>query len=208
MTLSLHPTSIDSHPSAGPSTVWRTWLVRPMRLGADPKPTLTGVFGFPWREPDLDAKCAIQDLDTWATRPGPVRIDRHHPAIPHAGCTCGIYASTDLLEAPAADLLPSATPVVTGFVELSGRLLAQGTVIRAQHARIVGPLTIGPGKPPLLVRLARKIGRNPQASRIVSEGGRYRVVWGAGRIGIVYDEWLAATASDLSSRYQVPVLVP
>lgn len=210
MSVAFHPAYTETGPSAEPTveptTVWRTWLVRPMSVGTDTEPTLTGVFGFPWRDSELDAKCAIQDLDTWATRPGPVRVDRHHPSIPDPGCTCGIYASTDLLEAPATDLLPAATPVVTGFVELSGRLLARGTVIRAQHARIIGPLTIGPGRPPLVVRLARKIGWSPRTSRVVAEGRRYRVVWGAGRIGDEYDDWLARTASELSSRYRVPVL--
>jgi hypothetical protein len=86
--------------------------------------------------------------------------------------------------------------------------LARGTVIRAQHARIIGPLTIGPGRPPLAVRFARKLGWNPRVSRIVAEERRYRVVWGAGRIGDGSDEWLAGAASDLSSRYGVPVLVP
>ena len=192
---------------SGPRTVWRTWLVRPMRLGTDPEPILTGVFGFPWREPELDAKCAIQDLDTCATRPGPVRVDRHHPTIPHPGCTCGIYASTDLLATPATDLLPAATPVVTGFVELSGRLLTRGSVVRAQHARIIGPLTIGPGRPPLTVRLARRAGLSLEPTRVALEEQRYRVVWGAGRIGETYDEWLAAAASGLSSRYRVSVVV-
>lgn len=211
MSVTFHPAYTETGPSAEPTveptTVWRTWLVRPMSVGTDTEPTLTGVFGFPWRDSELDAKCAIQDLDTCATRPGPVRVDRHHPTIPHPGCTCGIYASTDLLATPATDLLPAATPVATGFVELSGRLLTRGSVVRAQHARIIGPLTIGPGRPPLTVRLARRAGLSLEPTRVALEEQRYRVVWGAGRIGETYDEWLAAAASGLSSRYRVSVVV-
>ena len=192
---------------AEPTTVWRTWLVRTSRHGPDREPILTGVFGFPWRGPDIDAKCTIQVLDVTASRPGRARIDRHHRTIPDPSCTCGIYGSTDLLEIPAADLLPSGVPVVTGFVELSGRLLARTTTRRAQHARIVGPLTLGPGRPPPATRLLRRAGFDPQPSRVVSEREGFRVVWGAGRVGTAYAEWLTASSAALAGRYGVDVIM-
>jgi hypothetical protein len=113
-----------------------------------------------------------------------------------------------LLEAPAADLLPSAVPVVTGFVELSGRLIAKDATIRAQHARIVGPLTVGPGRPPVAARLARKLGFDSRPTRVTSERGGYRVVWGAGRVGLSWGEWLEDAADALTVRYRVEIVVP
>jgi len=210
MSISLDRRVIESGPSrdahAEPITVRRTWLVRSTRLGTNRAPILTGVFGFRWRGADLDAKCTIQVRDAGASHPGRPRVDRHHPAIPDPGCTCGIYGSTDLLEAPAADLLPSAVPVVTGFVELSGRLIAKDSTLRAQHARIVGPLTIGSGRPPVAARLARRLGFDSRPSRVTSERGGYRVVWGAGRVGVSWEEWLGEATAVLAARYRVEIV--
>jgi hypothetical protein len=212
MSISLDRRVAESVPSrdvyAEPITVRRTWLVRSTRLGTNRVPILTGVFGFPWRDADLDAKCTIQVRDAGASHPGRPRVDRHHPAIPDPRCTCGIYGTTSLLEAPAADLLPSAVPVVTGFVELSGRLIAKDATIRAQHARIVGPLTVGPGRPPVAARLARKLGFDSRPTRVTSERGGYRVVWGAGRVGLSWGEWLEDAADALTVRYRVEIVVP
>lgn len=210
MSISLHHRAAESVPlrqtDAEPITVWRTWLVRSARFGRSREAILTGVFGFPWRSGDLDAKCTIQVRDAGASHAGRPRVDRHHPTIPDPGCTCGIYGSTNLLEPPAAELLPSAVPVVTGFVELSGRLLARGDTIRAQHASIVGPLSIGPGRPPAAARLVRRIGFDLRPARVTSERGGYRVVWGAGRAGVSWDEWLDEAAIALAGRYDVEIV--
>lgn len=197
--------SRDAH--AEPITVRRTWLVGSTRLGTNRVPILTGVFGFPWRGADLDAKCTIQVRDAGASHPGRPWVDRHHPAIPDPGCTCGIYGSTSLLAAPAASLLPSAVPVVNGFVELSGRLIARDATIRAQHARIIGPLTVGPGRPPIATRMARRLGFDARPSCVTSERGGYRVVWGAGRVGVPWEEWVDETADALAARYRVEIVV-
>jgi hypothetical protein len=192
---------------AGAMVVLRTWLIgAERRTHGPPVPVLTGIFGFPWRSSHLDAKCTIRDWERGSLGPGTRRVDRHHPVIPAPGCTCGIYASTDLLSTPAEDLLPAAVPIAVGFVELSGPKVRDGEILRAQGARIIGPLTIAPGRPPLNARLARWVGGDPRPGRIVDDGDRFRVLWHGAAVGTPYPTWVTEAAANLESRYRVPVI--
>lgn len=189
--------------SAEPLVVWRTWLVVPeAHRGSETLPLLTGLFGFPWRTAHLDAKCTIQDR---AMAGGPVgvrTIDRHHRLVPDPDCTCGIYASRATLGDPPPGLVPRGAPVVTGFVELSGHILETEDHHRAQHARIVGPLHLAPGRVPLSARLPGRVLAPPA---IVTERTSYRTRWTRGITGEPYEAWRRRIGRLLAHRYAVPV---
>jgi len=192
---------------AGARVVLRTWLIGAERTThGPPHPVLTGIFGFPWRTASLDAKCTIRDWERGSLGPGTRHVDRHHPVIPAPSCTCGIYASTDLLSTPAEELLPAATPIAVGFVELSGPKVRDGDILRAQSARIVGPLTIAAGRPPLNARLAHRLGKDPRPGRVIDDGDRFRVLWHRAAVGTPYPTWVRQSAASLESRYGVPVI--
>lgn len=181
--------------------VLRVWALRPeARIGAEPEPLLAGVLGVPWRDATLEARCTIEEPNANAFPT--IAVTRQHPVVPDPACSCGIYGSTDPSRLPAADLVPPGRPVVVGFVELGGRIVRRGTVLRAARARVVGPLVVTPGRPPLLARLARRA----RPSRVVVERDAYRVVWGRTWTGRPWEEWVAATAHHLYRRYRVEVL--
>ena len=127
-----------------PLVVWRTWLIAPerRRSSSTTTPMLTGLMGFPWRGPELDAKCTIQDPNPAGNPFARPTVDRHHRKIPDPDCTCGLYAGRDDLVGPPMRLVPRGIPIATGFVELSGHVLESEQHWRAGHARIVGPLQI------------------------------------------------------------------
>jgi len=195
----------DLDPS--PRVVWRTWVIAPHR---DPKhratAILTGVFGFPWHGPELQARCTADDTATRIVSGAPRPGGRHHPSVPDPACTCGIYASADLTETPAIGLLPPAQPIATGFVRLGGTTMRSGVVIRAQLAEIIGPITLLPGKPPLTTRILDKAGYRPGAPLVVVEGNRFRVSWSRARVGSPFAEWRRWARSELSHRYRVDVI--
>ena len=105
----------------------------------------------------MDAKCTIRDRRLGGGAGVSTKVDRHHRRIPAEDCTCGIYGSADeALE--GVHLAPSGVPLVTGLVELSGRVIRSGSHLRAQHASIVGPLALDLGRPPFGVSMLRRIG--------------------------------------------------
>ena len=166
---------------------------------------LKGLLGFPWAERDVQAKCTRTEYAGRTGLFGPLRVDRHHTAVPAAGCTCGIYA----MEEPETRLTSKGflarRVLVHGFVRLSGRILYDGTLYRAERARIEGPLVIavpGPRRP-----RARRAG--PAAACVFVEGERYRVAYGvwakATRGAMALDAWHRTVANQLEARYGVPV---
>lgn len=173
--------------------------------GAD-APVLTGVYGFPWRGPELDAKCTLRDWDQGTLGIQARQLERHHPVIPDPSCTCGIYA----LSAEAIDTnrarLPRGRPVVSGFVELSGRLIRRGAQVRARHARVVGPLALSPGRIPLIAHLFHALGSAPRPRRVRAHPFGYRVLWSGKGAGIPFGEWEEQTRVQLEARYGVRVV--
>lgn len=190
---------------ASPRVVWRSWLLAPERrpLREDTL-VLTGLFGFPWRTGNLEAKCTVRDHDR-VVGLAPRMLDRHHASIPAVDCTCGIYASYDLSATPAANLIPTERPVVTGFVELSGRSVTTGAIMRASRARIVGPLTILPGTPPWTSRVWARFGRIPEPATVTVERTMLRVTWGSATVGMPWASWRARAVHQLTRRYGVEV---
>ncbi len=191
----------------GPLVVWRTWLVVPdiSRAARTTTPMLTGLMGFPWRGPELDAKCTIQ-----VPNPGPnaftrPTIDRHHRRIPDPDCTCGLYAGRDDLVGPPMRLVPRGVPIATGFVELSGHILETERHWRAGHARILGPLHLLAGRIPVVDALAQRTGLERSPRTVGIEHGTYRVRWSRWSDGIGFAEWRLDTARRLSHRYEVDV---
>ncbi len=188
--------------SREPLVVWRTWLIVPERRpGGDVVPLLTGLFGFPWRTAELDAKCTIQDWDRTGA-PGRPTVDRHHRLIPDPDCTCGIYASRAALVEPELDLVPRGMPIATGFVELTGHILETDRTHRAQHARIAGPLTVLPGRMPLGTRFMT---RAPRPRTVVTDRHGYRTRWVDAAAGRPYPEWRREVGRQLRHRYGVVV---
>ena len=189
----------------GPLVVWRTWLIKPD--GPKRDTILTGLNGFRWLEPEMDAKCVLQERVPGDVRPGTRTVDRHHDVIPAAHCSCGIYAGRDELVSQRHPLPPSRTPYATGFVKLSGRILIAGDTLRAQHATMIGPITLLSGRRPWWHRAlpARLAARPP---RVLTDRDRFRTVWTEQRVGEVADRWLQHTAATLVDRYRVGVLLP
>jgi hypothetical protein len=183
--------------------VWRTWLVAP-----DPRrpqlPILTGVMGFPWDGPEVDAKCTIRVRNPEGSVFAGSHIDRHHPRIPDPHCTCGLYAARQDLQQPPGRLIPPGVPIATGFAELSGPMLADATHFRAGHARIVGPLSISGGRAPIADRLLRKLGSARRPHSVKPMRKEYRVHWSS-RGGSRFEDWRREVARRLRHRYGVEV---
>lgn len=170
---------------------------------------LKGLFGFPWRDREVQAKCTQRDYAGTADIFGTVRVDRHHPVVPAEGCTCGIYATIEPGEPWGMRRYLARRVLVHGFVRLSGRVLFDGARYRAERARIEGPLVVavpGPGR--LLARLA---GTGRLTPRVSQDGDRYRVsyvpaVLGSwGGAGMPLSEWHQMVADRLALKYGVRV---
>ena len=188
----------------GPFVALRSWLIAPERLPLDRlSPMLTGLFGYPWRTGQLDARCTVAgrlDRDFGL----PPRIESHHPIVPELECSCGVYAVREKSVERVTLSSPVGVPLVTGFVELSGRILTGKATYRAQQAAIVGPLTIQPGRPPIAARLLR---RSIHPQRVAILGSAYLVRWSARPPGQAWKDWVTETARELQSRYEVEVIV-
>lgn len=196
------PVVFDATPGAGASPIvgWRSWIVSPESISGRTRPLLTGLLGFPWRSPHLEAKCLLDDRDATLPSWTSFRADRHHAVIPDPGCSCGITAIAGEPSGPPWYLHPRSVPVVSGFVELGGRLIARDGRYRAQRASIIGPLMFERPR-----RWApRFTERRPV--RVALERHRYRLVLGTGRRGVPLDEWIQQSAADLEDRYEVSVV--
>lgn len=189
--------------AAPPVVVWRSWLLVPSTRRSVGGPLLTGMQGYPWLGAQLEAKCLQQVADAtvadWAT----VRVDRHHPSVPAAHCTCGIHAVRDELNTPPHRWIRQ--PVVSGFVELSGRRVESARGYRSQYGRMVGPLRLRlPDPPPWLGLLS---GQPPQPCRVLAGPHRYRVLWRPGRAGTPIHVWEEQMRRGLAARYGVALVV-
>jgi hypothetical protein len=187
-----------------PVVVWRTWLLTPERGPRNSvQPLLTGLYGFPWYAADVAAKCTMRDRAGGYLASGAFTVDRHHRVIPDPFCTCGIYAGRDELTVPRPHPVRT-VPFATGFVELRGRVLATPDGFRAQQARIVGPLTIAPGRPPVSAAVAMRLGVGLTPNRVVTGPSGYHTLWRSSTSNRL-DAWLRDTAAKLSDRYHVNV---
>lgn len=168
---------------------------------------LRGLFGFPWPERDVQAKCTQRDYAGNADVFGVVRVDRHHPSVPAPGCTCGIYASEEPPHHWLTRRYLARRVLVHGFVRLSGRVLFDGRRYRAEQARIEGPLVVA--VPPPGVRGRRRTRRRRNSAVVVTDGDRYRVAYGpwakAARGGEGLETWHERVAEALAARYGVAV---
>ena len=181
----------------GGPVVRRNWLVKP---DPDGVPLLTGLYGYPWPEPFLDARCLHTESAAAALPFTTATTGRHHPIVPDPGCTCGIYAHRD----PFASPPPARShPSAGGFVELHGRVLAEPGRYRARRARIVGPLVVSLPPPPLPLR---PFARFSVPRRVLIERDRYRISWRDGRGGLSAEEWRRDVAAALEVRYGVAVI--
>lgn len=184
--------------------VWRSWILAPPpRNGYGKEPVLTGTQGFPWWAAELEAKCTQQDRDDTVAGFATFRVDRHHPAIPEANCTCGIYAHRDELTRPAS--LWQRQPMVSGFVELTGRRIETVDGFRSQHARMIGPLRLRlPGPPPWLGLASSG---QPEPRRIVTGPRGFKVLWRRGRAGLPVHVWEEQMRRGIAARYGIPLLM-
>ena len=188
---------------SGPVYALRIWLIAPEHLPLGRvSPMLTGLYGYPWRTGLLDAKCTVAEgFDPDFSLPP--QTERHHPVVPAPDCSCGIYAVRDTTSSRVTWRTPVGVPFVTGFVELTGRILAGRTTYRAGRAAIVGPLTIQPGRPPGAARLLR---RSLEPQRVSVVNGAYRVGWSARPTRYPWEDWAVDTVRELRNRYEVEIL--
>ena len=186
--------------------VRRSWKLVPGSQG----PLLTGLFGFPWRGPVVQAKCTQTDLSGHNVLFGDNRVDRHHRWVPSLDCTCGIYATDEPTPGRLQRLELRNNVIVSGFVRLSGRVVVSGNTYRAGEAQIVGPLTITPPAPGGPRRWSARWGTNQQVCRVTQNGHEYVFWYSRGRRGISFGEWYKQTSQALTRRYRVEVagLVP
>lgn len=211
MTIARVKAPLDAAPASisPPDESWvvrRTWVLRlECQPGTDPRPLLTGVFGFPWRSTEMDAKCTMLDQSRAMGIGFSGKIDRHHRRIPAIECTCGIYGAADeTIDAIA--LAPSGVPLVTGLVELSGHVIRSGAVLRAQHARIVGPLALDLGRKPLGLSIMQRVGIRTQPVRVRTARSALRVTWGVRHDDAEVTVWLANMRRTLAATYGVEVV--
>lgn len=174
----------------------------PERTLGGSRPLLTGLLGFPWPSPHLEAKCLSDDRDAALPSWTSYRLDRHHAVIPDPGCSCGITATAGEPTGPPWYLHPRAVPIVSGFVGLSGRLIARNGRYRAQRATIMGPLLFEPPRPTRWAALSS----GPSPKRVVLEHHRYRIAFTSGRRGVPFEEWIHQTGGALEDRYAVSVV--
>ena len=181
---------------AGP-VVRRSWLLRLDVEG----PLLTGLFGFPWREQMVQAKCTRPGVPGRAELFGTTRIDRSHGFVPSPGCTCGIYATDEPDNGWLHRRYLHGRFVVNGFVRLSGRIVVHDPVYRAEVAEVLGPLTISLPAPGRFRRLAAPTGIHQTVRRVVEEGGGFGVRYTPGTTGVSVGEWHMQMARALMRRY-------
>ena len=193
---------VTTHSRAAGPIVRRSW-----RLPDGPGGImLTGLFGFPWRDPLVQAKCVTREPAGRADLFGTVRVDRMHRSVPSPDCRCGLYATND----PQAGWLQRRflrhQIVVSGFVRLSGRVLQQGAEYRAEEAAVVGPLAICLPAPSAARRRAARLGLRQQPTRIVVDGDSFAVRYRTSGPGTPLGEWLRRTSNELRRRYGVQVV--
>ncbi len=190
-------------PVREPIVALRNWLVAPEHLPRDrTRPVLAGIYGYRWPTADLDARCTARRHHTFGLPPHP---DSYHPALPDPSCSCGIYAVRSEAELPPNFRTPAGVPVVGGFVALSGRVVAGPRTLRGQHATIIGPLTLLPGRPPPIASIFR---RPALPHNVVQTGDGFRVRWSTHGEAAGWMTWARSTARLLEDRYRVEILVP
>lgn len=194
------PPPVLLHSGDGHRVVWRHWRLVPDRLAGSDRPLLTGLLGFPWRTATMQARCTERRHGgTWSPAAWwGEQAERHHPAVPAPGCSCGIYARVEPWHRPGRMLAGRKHPTVAGFVALSGRSIVDGTVIRAERARIVGPLALVLPRRSLLRRSL-----SPQ--RVITEPDRYRLIYVSSRLGEPLAAWATRVTAELEKRYDVEV---
>lgn len=201
-TLREQPEFYVAHSRRDGPVVRRSWKLDPS-VG---EPRLAGLFGFPWPEPVVQAKCTLSRPAGPGDLFGTVRVDQTHRAVPSVGCSCGIYAGDNLRFGWWQRGSLRTALLVSGFVRLSGRVLEHRGVYRAEEATVVGPLSIAVPAPGRIRRWGRRAGLSQQVARIVADGDVYRARFGAHGPGVAVDVWLGDAIAALSERYGVAVL--
>ena len=126
--------------------------------------------------------------------------------MPSVDCTCGIYATDEpdlgwLERRYLRDRI-----IVNGFVRLSGKVVVDGPVYRAERGQIVGPLTVSLPPRRWLRSFGGRAGVNQTPRRVVRDGERYVVRYSSGRRGLPVGEWCKQVGETLSRRYAVEVV--
>lgn len=133
----------------------------------------------------------------------------HQEPAPHTDCRCGIYA----MKPGRADQGPTNVfqhlPVLTGFVELSGKVIEGASGYRGQKAAIIPPFELN-------VTCAGGLSTSSPCatppSQVFELDYEYRSFCSAhlssagSPIGEDVDEWLNRVVEQLVSRYQVDVV--
>lgn len=193
---------VSTHSRAAGPIVRRSWRLEPSAGG----PILTGLFGFPWRDPLMQAKCTATEPAGPADPFGSVRLDRIHRFVPSPDCRCGLYATNDPRPGWLQRRYLRHAIVVSGFVKLSGRVVQQGSEYRAEEAEIVGPLSISLPAPGVFRRLGARAGFHQQARRVIVDGDSFALRYRPGRHGVGLGDWLRDTSAALRGRYGVEVV--
>jgi hypothetical protein len=124
--------------------------------------------------------------------------------IPDPHCSCGIYAGLDELTRTRDPKPPRRVPFVTGFVALSGRVLVDRELLRAQHATIIGPLALTVGRRPMWHDFVPHTAAT-RSARVVTDRSAFRILWTRRDVGETGELWLKRTARALTAHYRAPV---
>jgi hypothetical protein len=198
---------VPSHPTDFEGTelpvVRRTWRLVPRRVAdGSSEPLLAGLFGYVWEGPVIDARCLQKDPPAAGAYPFVRRdVDRYHPVVPDPDCYCGIYGSAAPDPRWERPFGGRGSPVVNGFIELSGRIIEQDGVYRAQHATVLGPLQIVFPRPRLRIWL--RLPTEPRRILVGPDG--YTVLRRNSRAGWSVADWLEESATKLEQRYRTSV---
>lgn len=199
-----------------PIVGWRRWVLSPARWWeVPPGAILRGAWGRAWPNRHFEAGCLRAPIRPTRMLGGLIKIlewketGRHDEPAPHTECKCGIYA----MKPGRVDRGPTGEfrylPVVTGFVQLSGKVIEGRSGYRGQKTTVIPPFEVGV---PCSGGLSTPSPcADPPAETPVLEF-EYQGLCSAHLFSVVsltgqqVDQWLSNTLEQLPNRYQIDVV--
>lgn len=196
-----------------PIVGWRRWVVSPSRWWeTSTGPVLRGAWGRAWPERHLAAGCLIPPIRPTRMLGGFISIldqqesGRHERPPPYTGCSCGVYAMKPGKVDPRLPAQFGYLPVVTGFVELSGRVIEGASGYRGEKATVVPPVELSIPCAGGLVTSSPCPNRPSQVFELDYEYRGLCAMHLGSLTGQLVDHWLSTVLARILVRYQVDVV--